>query len=493
KRQKNVNMLNEADDIEHRPSTSTSPTYLALRLASPTYSTLAKLNSDENESEDRHFELGDVITQLQENLLKNEKTFSAFEYNERRAVYEYFVRLYDGHGKLKASEAAAHISFPLSHRSRHQKYKRLVDDKDVALKCRQWIREESGVNGVSPSQFKQYIDSAILPEYTGGTRKSISLRTAKRWLNVLGCQFKKYQKGMYFDGHERRDVVEYRREKMELVPPMLGVGEHELIFITHDECIFYSNDGKRGIWVHNGMMLLRKKGNRKSIIVSEFILEACGRLQLSEEEKQKNPNVPAEARCYLKPGKNEENYWTIEHLLNQIQKKAIPIFEAKFPDATAVFAFDNSTNHAAFADDALIAKKINKGPGGKQNQEMVFKEDYPDPNMRGKPKGIKKVLEKRRLWKKGLNLDCEKCKKKKDSGRIDCYLRKIMASQPDFVTQKSAIVELIEAKRYARDHCDYTWTGLQETVLQALDSVDVITIRKFAHKREDIWSYTVKG
>ncbi|CAG8700700.1 11766_t:CDS:2, partial [Scutellospora calospora] len=34
------------------PSTSTSPTYLALRLASPTYLTLAKLNSDENESED---------------------------------------------------------------------------------------------------------------------------------------------------------------------------------------------------------------------------------------------------------------------------------------------------------------------------------------------------------------------------------------------------------------------------------------------------------
>ncbi|CAG8652896.1 7579_t:CDS:2, partial [Scutellospora calospora] len=430
---------------------------------------------------------------------------------------------------MKASEAAAHIvyvnpnpykykrvrflgnfflrheSFPLSHRSRHQKYKRLVDDEDVALKCRQWIREESEVNGVSLSQFKQYIDSAILPEYTGGTRKSISLRTAKRWLNVLGCQFKKYRKGMYFDGHERRDVVEYQSkfleeiknlerrmktyegEKMEPVLPMLGVGEQELIFITHDECIFYSNDGKRGIWVYNGMMPLRKKGNEKSIIVSEFILEACSRLQLSEEEKQKNPNVPAEARCYLKPGKNEENYWTIEHLLNQIQKKAIPIFEAKFLGAMAVFAYDNSTNHVAFADDALIAKKMNKGPGGKQNimypttfidingrrkeQKMVFEEDYPDPNMRGKPKGIKKVLEERGLWKEGLNLDCEKCKKKEDSGRIDCCLRKIMASQPDFVTQKSAIVELIEGA---------------ETVPQTLDSVNVITIRKFARKS---WRY----
>lgn len=164
---------------------------------------------------------------------------------------------------------------------------------------------------------------------------------------------------------------------------------------------------------------------------------------------------------------------------------------------------------------------MNKGPGGKQSvmrpttfidingqrikQEMVFEEDYPISDMRGKPKGIKKVLEERGLWKEVLNLDCTKCKKKEDSGRIDCCLRKIMASQPDFVAQKSAIVELIKgaghicifypkfhcelnfierywgaAKRYTRDHCDYTWTGLQETVPRALDSVDVITIRKFA-------------
>lgn len=152
---------------------------------------------------------------------------------------------------------------------------------------------------------------------------------------------------MYFDGHERRDVVKYRSKfleemkilerrmttyegkKMEPVLPMLGIEERELIFITHDECIFYSNDGKRGIWIHNGMMPLRKKGNGKSIMVSEFISEACGRLQLSEEEKKKYPNVPAKVHCYLKPGKNEENYWTIEHLLEQVKKKSYPYFRSK--------------------------------------------------------------------------------------------------------------------------------------------------------------------
>lgn len=87
----------------------------------------------------------------------------------------------------------------------------------------------------------------------------------------------------------------------------------------------------------------------------------------TKRRRKKNPsNVPAEACCYLTPGRNQEGYWTAEDLLNQIKNKAIPIFETKFPDAIAVFAFDNSANHAAYAKNALVAKRMNLGPGGKQ-------------------------------------------------------------------------------------------------------------------------------
>jgi len=239
-------------------------------------------------------------------------------------------------------------------------------------------------------------------------------------------------------------MTSYEEPTMEPISPTLGVHERELILVTHNKCVFYSNDGKRGIWISEGKMPLRKKGNGRSIMVSEFISEACGWLKLSEEEKKIYPDIPEEACCYLKPGKNQEGYWTVDHLLKQIKTKAIPIFEAKFPHAIAVFAFYNSTNHAAYADDALVAQKMNLGPGGKQrimrstifvdangqqkNQEMKFENNYPNPDLRGKPKGIKQVLMERGLWKKELNLDCEMCKKREDSKRIDCCLRKIIAS-----------------------------------------------------------------
>ncbi|UZO10264.1 uncharacterized protein OCT59_001859 [Rhizophagus irregularis] len=190
-------------------------------------------------------------------------------------------------------------------------------------------------------------------------------------------------KSIYYDGHERPDVVEYRKsfldeiysyekymakyegETMERIPPILESDDKEVILVTHDECIFYSNDGKRGVWAKSGELPLRKKGNGRSIMVSEFLLEECGRLKLNIQQHQENPFIPEEVRVYLQPGKDREGYWTSEHLINQIKTKVIPIFETLFPNCIALFAFDNSSNHAAFNPDALVANKMNLKPGSK--------------------------------------------------------------------------------------------------------------------------------
>ena len=43
-------------------------------------------------------------------------------------------------------------------------------------------------------------------------------------------------------------------------------------------------------------------------MVSEFLIEIDKRLRLHPDDIEKYPNVPKEARCYLKPGKNQEGY-----------------------------------------------------------------------------------------------------------------------------------------------------------------------------------------
>ena len=259
-------------------------------------------------------------------------------------------------------------------------------------------------------------------------------------------------------GHEKY-MSKYDGEFMDRICLNLPEGEKERILVVHDESIFYSNDGKRGVWTKDGKMPLRKKGNGRSIMISEFLTEINGRLRLQQEDIEKYPNIPKEARCYLKPGVNQDGYWTADHLIEQIKNKVIPIFETLYPDCVAVFAFDNNSNHAAFSKDALIANRMNLGPGGKQPimrdtyfkldnqlQSMVFSATYSNKKLQGKPKGIKQVLIERRKWPSGgLVLEYKECKEKVQNDlRISCCARQVISLESDFLAQKSAIEELIE-------------------------------------------------
>ena len=198
----------------------------------------------------------------------------------------------------------------------------------------------------------------------------------------------------------------------------------------------------------------------------------------------------------------------------QVAEKAIPVFEKTHPGAIGVFAFDNSSAHAAFAADALLAKAMNVNPGGKQPimrdtvfdgqvQQMVFPDDHPDASLRGKAKGMRAVLQERQLWKERMIGFCNSNTPTSDS----CCMRHVLEKQEDFMNQRCALQELIEghghkvifypkfhcelnyiemywgaAKRYARMNCDYTWKGLQEVVPKALDSVSLTQIRRYARK-----------
>jgi len=129
---------------------------------------------------------------------------------------------------------------PIARHGKHQKTIRIIDDEDVAEKCHIWIRNQNF--NATPTTFKKFIEQELFPE-----------------------------------------------------------GEKERVLVVHDECIFYSNDGKRGVWAKTGELPLRKKGNGRSIMVSEFLTEACERIKLDAQAIENYPNIPQEARVYLIP------------------------------------------------------------------------------------------------------------------------------------------------------------------------------------------------
>jgi len=125
---------------------------------------------------------------------------------------------------------------------------------------------------------------------------------------------------MYIDGHERADVVAYRKrfcewwkeyEKRmvtfdnqgnEIHPkgfPVPQGGRFRLVLVTHDESTFYASDRRKNVWVHkNAKAVPERKGEGRSFMISDFLTSEWGRLRLKVVE-----------------GKDE---WVIKLLIDQI-------------------------------------------------------------------------------------------------------------------------------------------------------------------------------
>jgi len=95
------------------------------------------------------------------------------------------------------------------------------------------------------------------------------MRTAWHWLYKLGWWHTELKKGVYMDGHERPDVIEYRinvflplmaslerrmvqwvlrESELVCVDPELGPGKKRVIAVFQDESSFHVNEFKKTTW-----------------------------------------------------------------------------------------------------------------------------------------------------------------------------------------------------------------------------------------------------
>ena len=257
------------------------------------------------------------------------------------------------------------------------------------------------------------------------------------------------------------------------------------------------------MWGEKGKTILKPKGQGRGIMVSDFIDEHNGFLALTDTEyeqgKEMYPDLQQHARRLLKYGAEFEGYWNSEKFLVQVEA-AIKITKVKYASDqyNVLWFFDHSSGHTAFAEDALNASRMNVRPGGKQPvmrdtvyngklQKMVLAD--------GTPKGMKLVLEERSVNVSGMKAedmrlalqqmhDFKYEKTKLENLLVSYGYRGIFI--PKFHCELNPIERVwVQSKKYTRAHCDYSFKGLEGTIIPSLDSITLDSIRKFFRKTRD--------
>lgn len=247
-----------------------------------------------------------------------------------------------------------------------------------------------------------------------------------------------------------RRMDKYDGDDMEtVIPAELHSEEQKLVLLTHDESCFESNDAKRSIWLEGENHTLRPKGSGRSLMVSQFLCQCHGQMDLivTEAMAAEFPELEGlvglkyESLRTIKPGKNADGYWTNKDLVEQTKAVQI-LFKILHPGCIAVNAFDNSQNHNAKAPDALVASRLNLSDGGAhvpllrdgwfmKNCKMNVQPMQFDSAKGRIQKGLRRILQERGLWPaKGLSLK---------------EARELLAMQADFASQQSWLAETVSS------------------------------------------------
>jgi hypothetical protein len=218
---------------------------------------------------------------------------------------------------------------------------------------------------------------------SGIDKQSISECTAHHWMEKLGWKYGKQKNGMYIDGHEREDVVEYQCRFVDQFQQYerhfhiwdndghklpAAIDNFQLILITHDKSTFFQNNQRKTLWEQAGKNgAPRPKGEGQSLMILDFLSTDWGCLHDNDRcvftmfFPSYISSFSSEARITFKPGKNRDGWFSADDLLKQVDH-AIDIFQhITGGQARGLFLFDNAPSHQKWAEDALSARRMVKG------------------------------------------------------------------------------------------------------------------------------------
>jgi hypothetical protein len=376
-----------------------------------------------------------------------------------------------------------------------------LDNEDVFQACRAWLTSQE-LGTVTPDDFRLAINTEILPRLLISTGKTISRTTTYDWLRRLGFYKSESKKGVYVDGHEREDVIRYRKEVFlpkinqilsyatqyeqkddgtwEVIQPLLPLGVKRHVIYFHDESCFHGYDYKKTVWLDGVTKQQKMPGKSKGKLIhcSDFIGPE-GRIRVSPSDEEYDSVL--DARKIIYPGSNGDPWWDTKQLLAQLST-TLNIFEKKHLNCVAVLVFDQSSAHASHGEGALNAFEMNLTSGGKNKKpqnDTYFPPECTFSELRGQvqhlynvepdgtkvPKGVKQILQERECYIEKTKFKCTpRCPEPLSypipaSAKPPCCLARILSNHKDFFEQRSAIETLIEGRGHKclflpKFHCE---------------------------------------
>ena len=91
------------------------------------------------------------------------------------------------------------------------KFAQFSQEKMVPAAAKKYL--EHIVKTEMPAGLKKYLDVELFPRIHMKVGRGISMSTARRMLMREGFKYTEHKKSLYYDGHERPDVVNYRQEQ----------------------------------------------------------------------------------------------------------------------------------------------------------------------------------------------------------------------------------------------------------------------------------------
>ena len=185
----------------------------------------------------------------------------------------------------------------------------VLSDEDIAGEIKLQLIDKAKKGFVKADDLVDLVASPKMQQAfseKGICKPSISKKTATRWLQKLDWRYQSTRNGMYIDGHEREDVVAYRREFVERwatydkrfhkwdndgreLPrpngfPVPDGMPFRLVLVTHDESTFYQNDRRKIAWAQKtSRPTPQPKGDGQSIMISDFLTSEWGPLRDGDE------------------------------------------------------------------------------------------------------------------------------------------------------------------------------------------------------------------